>query len=156
MTEEQRKNLAKLAAYLHALPDDYDRFNMNTYLGLDGMSSATLKDTPGLERYLTENGGLPGCGTVACAVGHGPAAHVFLLPEEMTGGWGGGPVWSRYAERVFGAEDEAFDWMFGASWTSADNTAKGAAKRIDYFLACGVPDEFDFESDHAEFVKIYQ
>lgn len=155
MTPEQRENLAKLSAYLKSLPADYARFEMATYLGTSKHDSCSLEDTDNLQTYLLANGGLPGCGTVACAVGHGPAAHIFMIDDELVGGWCGSPNWEAYAERVFGcAHCSTFAWMFGGNWNKVDNTAKGAALRIDYFLANGVPEEF--EEANKEWVEVYQ
>lgn len=156
MTSEQRANLAKLSAYLKALPEDYARFEMATFLGVNRRDTSDIFEMPELEQYLRQNGGPPGCGTVACAVGHGPAAHIFMTEKEITGGFAGAPDWDAYVERVFGTEDDTFEWMFGGDWHRCDNTPLGAAKRIDYFLAYGVPEDFDPSCPETYDVEIYQ
>jgi hypothetical protein len=48
-----------------------------------------------------------------------------------------GEEWKDYVERVFGlqADDNPlYTWFFAGSWDKTDNTAKGAAARIDYYL----------------------
>lgn len=153
-----RENLAKLADYLHTLPDDYAKFDMATYIGRDSRHSATVDDTPELRQYLLNNDGLPDCGSVACAVGHGPAAHIFMLPDELTGGWGDGPQWSSYVERVFGfpPDSDEFRWLFSPEWARQDNTPQGAAKRIDYLLANGLPEGWDEYVWVHDFLDVYQ
>lgn len=73
------------------------------------------------------------CGTVACAVGWGPAAGFPPLPSDE--------FWTNYSHRVFGlyAGDAAWDWCFGWQWGGVDNTPTGAAKRIRYLIKRGVP-----------------
>jgi hypothetical protein len=75
------------------------------------------------------------CGTIACAVGHGPGAGIMPTLADET--------WPNYAERVFGAfSDPAEDilvhaWCFDGIWSEHDNTPEGAAKRIIYMLDHG-------------------
>ena len=85
------------------------------------------------------------CGTVGCAVGHGPYAG---LPKEFE-------QWDEYCERVFGLVyfDQTHMWCFSGEWWTVDNTAIGASLRIDYMLKHGVPDEFDEPS--RDWVRIY-
>ena len=68
------ENLRIMSAYLAKLPDDYEQFEMATFLGMNCFHSATIEQE-GVLTYLQHNGGAP-CGTVACVVGHGPAAHL--------------------------------------------------------------------------------
>lgn len=60
----KRSNLEKLAAYLETLPVDYQHFSMRSYLTKDGSYVS----------YPEEANTAIDCGTIACAVGHGPAA----------------------------------------------------------------------------------
>lgn len=135
-----RDNLATLAAYLEQLPAKYRRFDM-----------AQFAVTPRAGRYVPPAKS-PHCGTVACAAGHGPKAGIPALKGES---------WTEYSNRVFVDQDAdwaAWDWCFGASWARYDNTPEGAAKRIRYLLAHGVPGKFrrgDFES-RQQFVELYQ
>lgn len=120
-----RENLEKLATYLESLPKDYDRFDMSVYMDVPGSepgvwpSSMRIQDAP--------------CGSVACAVGHGPAAGIPFSHEDAQ-------CWALYGDRVFGLSEREWPWCFGYSWVNADNTPHGAAARIRYMLACGVPD----------------
>jgi hypothetical protein len=70
------------------------------------------------------------CGTVACAVGHGP---FYGIPKQAHEGW------SVYAYRAFGAAGWLYGWLFNGAWLDRDNTARGAAKRIQIALEHGVP-----------------
>tara|TARA_R110002094_G_scaffold153354_5_gene140891 strand:- start:3436 stop:3891 length:456 start_codon:yes stop_codon:yes gene_type:complete len=115
-----RKNLKKLADYLAALPQDYTEFDMTCYAS-DGLSPYETHHT---------------CGTVGCAIGHGPKVKgLEALPEE---GWTG------YIKRVCGFEEESreYDWVFDGFWSDVDNTTTGAALRIYTLLDSGVPEGF--------------
>lgn len=74
------------------------------------------------------------CGTVGCVIGH--ASTVFRKH--------GSEPWSDFGGRVFGVRpwSNAFRWLFDSVWSKVDNTALGAAARIDYFLAHGVPSDW--------------
>lgn len=73
------------------------------------------------------------CGTVACAIGHGPKAG--LAVEEFDRSW------YLYSERVFGLSDRGWTWCFGSEWEAIDNTPAGAAKRIQYLIKHGLPED---------------
>lgn len=111
-TDEQRANLLRLAAHLD--------------LGVTNLQFDMAK-------YQNE------CGTVGCAAGHGPSLGIARGRYED---------WPDYASRAFGAhpwdeeEEHAYIWLFAGGWASADNTPRGAAGRIRYALAHGVPDNY--------------
>ncbi len=109
-----KKNLLKLAAYLKKRKLNA-RFRMLVFS--DNMSFAGLDQTV--------------CGTVGCAVGHGPYAGIRKFKNE---------TWREYSNRVFGLDSEEWDWCFCGGWVYVDNTPKGAAKRIEYLLNHGVPE----------------
>lgn len=88
------------------------------------------------------------CGTTACAVGHGPLAGIPALADES---------WNHYSLRVFGCSNigklktlPAFNFMFGPDWKGRNNTAKGTALRMQYFLKHGIPEGVfpDWSKDH--------
>ena len=112
------KNLRKLAKYLEKLPASYPHFSMFDYVS-DG--------TQPQEAHEFE------CGTVACAVGHGPAAGIKPKKEEG---------WCEYEDRVFALAKSEWDWCFASEWRITDNTPQGAAKRILYMLEHGVPADY--------------
>lgn len=119
ITDEQRANLAKLAAYLRTLPPEYPDFEMNTFVQGDfGHGSHDAR--------------VPVCGTAACAAGHGPTAGIVPLKGE---------TWSEYSVRAFCSDDKDWNWCFDAYWSKVDNTAHGAAARIEWLLANGLPDD---------------
>jgi hypothetical protein len=127
MKAKHKANLLKLAAYLDTLPDDYERFDMYEY----------MKDEDGDVVWITTQN-KPTCGTVACAIGHGPSAGVRVY---------GDTDWGDYADRVFGRlPDRCFDYMFSSGWTYYDNTPKGAAARIRTYVALGAaPEGWSYE-----------
>ena len=73
------------------------------------------------------------CGTVACAIGHGPAAGIALLEQEG---------WWEYAERALTTGFQETHWCFAYFWARVDNTPEGAAKRILWLLEYGVPKDW--------------
>lgn len=120
LTEEQVGNLRKLSAYLLTLPVDYPKFAMSSFTsGDDGGGGDTVR--------------VPECGTAACAAGHGPTAGVDPEPGE---------TWAGYSYRAFIDYGDGWDWLFSACWAEVDNSAHGAAARIDYLLAHGLPDNY--------------
>lgn len=119
LTAEQRDNLAKLADYLESLPNNYAGFHMDRFMRY--IDDAGYSNQP----YTATLGP---CGSVGCAVGHGPAAGIDPVPNED---------WLSYAYRVFGAD--TFDWCFAGSWAFTDNTISGAVARIRHLLKYGAP-----------------
>lgn len=117
-----RDNLEKLAAYLEAIPADYEHFSMRSYLEVEGAHIYMIDLSAEL---------LLRCGTVACAVGHGPAAGIASLTDEN---------WDDYSDRVFDLDLVEWAWCFSSDWTRVDDTPQGAAKRIRYMLEHGVPE----------------
>jgi hypothetical protein len=123
LTDEQRANLATLAAYLRTLPAEYPDFSMDDFTATGGSMAKQ-----------------PECGTAACAAGHGINAGIPAL---------GGESWFDYSVRAFVEDDydgngsSPWDWCFSGSWSHTDNTAHGAADRITYMLAHGLPADAD-------------
>lgn len=117
-----RENLKKLADHLWGLPESYKGFGMTKY-------HSSAKVASGKHR----------CGSVACAVGHGPQAGIAPL-------WG--EIWHHYAARVFTEDARERLWCFSGVWDSCDDTPRGAAQRIYYMLEKGLPETFvSFPSD---------
>lgn len=128
MKKKHRENLLKLAAYLDKLPDNYEQFHMRQY-----MMTTDIKEV----LYIWEQA-KPDCGTVACAVGHGPSAGIRVYKDDS---------WEEYADRVFGdLNGDSFTYMFGSSWTDTDNTPKGAAARIRTYVTLGrAPEDWTYQ-----------
>lgn len=144
LTRAQRNNLKKLATYLESLPEDYEHFEMDIFISQPDVCGS---DEPEFAKYARENGGVAqhGCGTVACAVGHGPAAGVLFRPSDMGNAirWIHDkgyvsfkvPVWDRYSNRFCNEDTALWSWLFGGQWSDFDNHHWGAAARIRYVLA---------------------
>lgn len=141
LTRAQRRNLRALAAYLESLPENYRHFHMARYFDYNEVVSAEQQT-----RYARHNGGLAAmpCGTVACAVGHGPAAGILMRSGELSYRTvPGGPLlpdWDYYGHQRFCHCDTTpgqllYNWMFMGRWAHVDNTHLGAAARIRYALA---------------------
>jgi len=117
-----RTNLETLATYLEALPIGYEHFDMASYLRKDDRYI-----------YMVADANIIGdCGTVACAVGHGPTAGIAATDYEN---------WDDYSDRVFDLSSTEWSWCFSSSWSTTDNTHQGAAKRIRHMLEHGAPDD---------------
>lgn len=70
------------------------------------------------------------CGTIGCAIGHGPYAGI---PNSFDEGW------MTYSDRVFDLSANQWTWCFSTAWAQFDNTPKGAAHRISYLIEHGEP-----------------
>lgn len=129
MIKKHRENLLKLAAYLDQLPADYEHFDMRDY-------NTVERESPFFPHSLEPKSRQYGCGTAACALGHGPAAGIRVYGDLL---------WDNYCERVFGIkrfareDDDDFEYLFGAQWTHYDNTPHGAAARIRIYVEGGTP-----------------
>lgn len=127
LTEEQVDNLYTLAEFLETLPPDYGNFEMKVFL---------RHRNGGGNNYITEKSILVQeqnvCGTVACAIGHGPTAGI--APSKNREDW-----WVYAKDKFTNHNNEVFEWCFGADWSYYDNTPHGAAARIRYMLSNGVP-----------------
>jgi len=130
MIAKHKANLLKLADYLENLPDDYEQFHMSDYM--------LTRDGDYWETLGPDEQSKPVCGTVACAVGHGPAAGIRIYGDRD---------WTDYAYRVFGKMPcDDFHYMFGSEWSNYDNTPRGAAARIRTFVSLGIaPDGWSFD-----------
>lgn len=108
-----RKNLEQLATYLEREP---------LTAGFDMLSFAAHES----EVHATT------CGSIGCAIGHGPYAGIPKRPDEF---------WFEYCHRVFrvDAHTMAWYWCFSQEWRWLDNTPGGAAKRIRTLLRLGRP-----------------
>lgn len=127
LSAQQRLNLAQLSDFLRTQAPP-EQFRMQNFRQDNG--------TPD-ESYT--------CGTIACAVGWGPAAGIAPLKLE---------TWRKYATRCFGASQfvvevgsgRLWNFLFSCDWRSADvNTPEQAARRIAYFLEHGIPTEFSYD-----------
>lgn len=118
-THIQHSNLGKLATYLVGgrvkMKFEMASLCENMYGSLEKPNSA-------------------GCGTVGCALGHGPEAGIS--GREYT-------MWTEYCKQEFGLSwgSDAWLWCFSGRWSSYDNTPRGAAKRMQYLLQHGAPPE---------------
>jgi hypothetical protein len=142
LTKAQKRNLETLANYLDSLPPDYTHFDMATYLGHDGDCGEDPEEI--LQEGHTQEY-IQNCGTVACAVGHGPAAGIKLRRSELFDSYSE-IDWNDYSARVFGChptnyeyQPECWHFLFSSDWSECDNTPQGAAARIRYILAGGTP-----------------
>ena len=129
LTTKHISNLHKLADYLYKLPRKYGHFDMQHYCEQDHF----LIEPDDAPKMINE------CGTSACAAGHGPMAGIHT--KEYT------DYWADYVQECFLGDQygehygEMFDQLFDTDWAGIDNTPKGAAARIYYFLTHGLDSE---------------
>jgi hypothetical protein len=142
-----RKRLDLLAAYMESLPRDYNDFGMRDFFRADDDRRGKVE-----ARYARKNGGVGYCGAVACAVGHGPSAGIFVPKEYITfvvnekGKKDYDVDWAGYSRLFTDAGADLFDWLFSSSWVEVDNHHWGAAARIRYILDGNeVPEDFEDE-----------
>lgn len=121
------ENLEKIAAYTEKRPQE--GFNMMQYCQDDRGHSVSHA-----------------CGTLMCIIGDLPAlkGEFSLRSDEVHSHVSGQAVdWSSYSGRVTGLDDSGDEWeyLFGGDWVYTDNTPKGAAARIRYFIENGLPED---------------
>jgi hypothetical protein len=115
LTQFQRENLKKLADYL-----------------LSGKLKAEFE----MGRFTDDDNDFnANCGTIGCAVGHGPYAGIEKIDGEG---------WMKYSYRCLidnktKIHDNSWSWCFSGLWSEIDNTARGAGKRIQILLNKGLP-----------------
>jgi hypothetical protein len=150
LTPRRRENLTTLAEYLERLPKSYRHFSMEYHIDGKNLGDKTF------DRMFAEEPqvAIKQCGSIACAVGHGPVAGIPLSKSMITRctfSWCDDRPdaeidWDAYAERNFTGEDTtAWLWLFGGEWKFIDNSPHGAAARIRYLLANNgkVPADFN-------------
>ena len=150
--EVVKRDLLVLANYLESLPDDYEHFDMGTYLAVSATHKTWSEDTFDahischsyindkwykdvssysefvlLDKFLS-------CDTVACVVGHAKFL-TFKGIDPVTADWGD------LRKYLSDNKDYVDKWIFDSDWQKVDNTPSGAAKRIRYALEFGVPSE---------------
>lgn len=93
ITNQQIQNIRTLCNYIKTLPKNYKHLDMRWFARNDDAYRTYDPDEFGPDL-------LNHCGTVACLVGHGPAAGID--PEKQTSWWG-------YAEEKFGSDHAVID-----------------------------------------------
>jgi hypothetical protein len=156
MNDNHRNNLLKLADYLESLPENYGHFDMFRYASHQG--DCDLPQDVNIMAATAPQDFLSNCGTVACAVGHGPAAGIMPSPKLLADtelqnfpdfSWNDyvqeafgirldGMVENHFDQDVHRQEHLRFDFMFGSKWSHWDNSHYGAAARIRYYLDTGL------------------
>lgn len=169
LTRTQCNNLAKLATYLEGLPADYSHFSMDVFIKGGDEEKEDGNESSYVEYALTNGGvGKHGCGTVACAIGHGPAAGIFFRKVELSSDstWDEEecdwlpikePNWDKYSQRFAPLDTGLWAWFFGSGWEDEDNTHQGAAARIRYVLdRNSIPEAFfKWVTVAPEYVTLY-
>jgi hypothetical protein len=132
-----RSNLKKLAIYLSTKRPS-QRFNMTVY--------SRYRKSGGPINDPRKQKSVPECNTICCALGNGIRAGVSA---------GRCDDWHEYSYKFVNNEDQ-YDWLFNYNWVYYDNTPKGAAYRIGYFLKCGIPSWFLFPASAGEQEQKYK
>lgn len=129
VTSTKRRNLARLAAYLEYLPEDYKHFEMESYFMDNTEGDLYVAELA----YVKKPDLVFHCGSAACALGHAPAAGIKVPRKFMTEDYG--IDWDRYGMAKFADDGDLFTFLFGGHWSYTDNHHWGAAARIRYYLA---------------------
>jgi hypothetical protein len=128
LTNESRENLRIMADYVKTR--SLDTFGMRNWVVFQGQTKLPNTEHP--------------CGSVCCIVGSAPALRK-KYPQFTPGNLEG---WDNYARRIFlECEDDSdcedvYQYLFESDWYNRDNSADGAAARIEYFLEHGLPDNW--------------
>lgn len=141
LSETYEKNLRQLATYLWKLKD-------SPFLKTHAFRMYRYAETAKEGTEATD------CGSVGCAVGHGPYAGLKKLGHES---------WNKYCVRMFaeGAFDSRLDdspiWnhFFYGAWQHTDDTPRGAARRILYALRHGFSGS-DYPAHNTQFIESYK
>ncbi len=124
---ELLKNATEVTSDFFVKNDEpFNRVNL-TMLA-DYLEGGKLKAGFDMSKYSSDYWLKTECGSVGCAVGHGPYAGI---PKQYS------EDWDVYSNRVFIDRGMSSEWCFGLFWKNIDNSAQGAAKRIRYLLKHG-------------------
>ena len=123
-----RPNLQRMADYIRTVHTE--KFNMYSYR--EGNHSV---------EFLS-----PECNTVGCVIGHCTILDIDNLPKNKDGS--GTILFASWSETFTGLDvmSTEWDWCFSYYWSFVDNTPSGAARRIEYLLKNGVPENFSKHS----------
>lgn len=87
------------------------------------------------------------CGSLMCIIGDCPAIgeEFQMIAREMDEDECWLPSWGEYSVRITGVDYFSPDWdyLFSGQWAGVDNTPKGAAARIRYYLEHGLPSDWE-------------
>jgi hypothetical protein len=122
------ENLEKMAQYVENLPQS-----------VFDMSSFRLGDPIPISHE---------CKTVGCIIGHCTILDLNPLPVDNLFGINYPTInfyrWCFNFTGIHQSDDvDEFLFLFGSDWDKIDNTPKGAAQRIRYFLEYGLPENWD-------------
>ena len=111
------ENLIRMADYIETVPQE--KFGMMAYRYGDNT------------RYE--------CDSIGCIIGHCTILDDADLPINISGSIAF-QVWS---QKFIGTDDEeVWLYLFSYHWMHSDNTPTGAAKRIRYYVANGLPENW--------------
>lgn len=137
LTAGQHDNFRRLAEFL--LSVDARKFHMGTY---NRQTPDDPREAPQYQNCFVYS---DECGSAACAAGWAVYAGILPVAEDSD--------WTKYTDRHFSPDERLWEWCFSPIWQFIDNSAIGAAQRIQYMLHFGVPKEAiqitsDGEEDH--------
>lgn len=137
-TEQQRKNLETLAAHLEKRPNLLRRYRIKFSMRnwAKNPKVHAWKELSPKQLIDMANSFKGACGTAVCAMGE--AALIF--PKEALESQSG--FWSLGYD-LFGLNQHSAEWIwiFESEWEGVDNSREGAAQRIRWLLANGLPED---------------
>lgn len=95
----------------------------------------------------------PKCSSIGCVVGH----CTVLDKENLTFDENGDIEFLAWSEKFTGLSRSSneWDWCFSGGWTDNDDTPIGAAKRIEWLINKGLPEDWK-EQYHSEKELCYE
>jgi hypothetical protein len=122
------ENCRKAANIIRTVPQKY--FDMSDYRA----------SRSGSVKIVTIN--QIGCGTIGCFLGHLPYSGINGFEWNEADYMFGVFSFDLFSRRVLGLDAYSIEgnWVFGTSWADIDNTPEGAARRMEWLLDNGLPE----------------
>ena len=92
-----------------------------------------------MDRWRTGDAFVPECESVGCVIGH-----CTILDPKPLPMWSNGIDFEVWSEQFTGMEafSDDWNWCFAYNWAQVDNTPEGAARRIEWLLDKGLPEDW--------------
>jgi hypothetical protein len=116
------ENLIRMADYIETVPQE--KFDMSEF-----------RNDYWNTKYMVE----PKCNSVGCIIGH----CTILDDKDLPRNWSEDIDFAEWSQKFIGTDDDSvWEYLFDANWRDTDNTPTGAAKRIRYYVANGLPENW--------------
>ncbi len=123
-----KENLQKMADYIRTIPEE--KFDMRDYRSFD-------------DKFSTE------CDSVACVIGHCTVLDKENILENFIKS-SGNICFTEWSYDFTGIMSNEWYWCFSSYWTDTDNTVEGAARRIEWLINNGLPEDWEKQMHREE------